>query len=261
VEPRFFIVILLSFFLLRSALASDVAIDPSIATLGAIAPGAIINDDLKPHTWKFHPTAGYFTGSTTVDGSGSTASSHGFGGTVEAQYAWNEHFGVNFSALGFSGSGNYASGSSGATGSSSVNGWLAGAALVFDPFSGSSFRMPFFFGVNYEHLASSTPASPIVTSLSLTSAGYSFGVSPRFNIGFFRVEPFIVATTPTSKGNVTCAADVVAGACGAQEVEVLPVLGVNLIFRPLNLSFYFNVSSLLLGTGVAFYSVGPQLAF
>lgn len=260
----FLAIVWFSFAVARSALAGDVTVDPSIATAAAIAPVAVINSDLKPHTWSVHPTAGYFTGTSTVDGAGATATSQGYGGTVQAQYSLSEHFGLDFSGLGFSGSGTYTPGAAeigGSTGSSSVSGWLVGAALVLDPFSGDGFRLPFFFGVNYQQLSSSTPGSPIITSMTLSTPGYTLGVSPRFNVGFLRFEPFLVVTTPTSKGTVTCSAVVIAGACGAQDIQVLPVFGVDIVFRPWGLSFYFNLSSFLSGAGVAFYSLGPQFRF
>jgi hypothetical protein len=246
------------------AQAINFTIDPSIATASTIAPGAIIDSDLKARTWSLHPTLGYFTGSNTVDGSGATASSSGLGGTGQAQYSFNDHIGINFSGLDYSGSGNFTPGTSplgGSSGQVSISGWLMGATLVLDPFSGSGFRMPFFFGLNYEHVSSSTPSSGIIIAETLSSPGYTLGFSPRFNIGFLRLAPFLVTTTTTSKGTVTCSASIVAGACGAQDIEILPVFGVNITFRPWNLSFFFNLSSFLMGTGFSFYSLGPQLTF
>jgi hypothetical protein len=249
--------------LVRPASASGPTVDPSIATAGAITPSAVIQEDLGYRTWTLHPTAGYFTGSIPAIGANATVTAHGFGGTGEAQYSLNEHIGVNFSALGYSGGGSYtpATSSDGSAGTTSVSGWLVGATLVLDPFSGKGFRMPFFFGLNYQRLTSSTPTSPLFTSMTLYSPGYSFGFSPRFNVWFLRFEPFLVATTSTSEGTVTCSSDVVAGACGAQNIQTLPVFGVNIVFRPLNLSLYFNLSSTLFGTGVSYYSIGPHLTF
>lgn len=239
-------------------------IDPSLATANAIAPNATIDADLKAKSWSVHPTFGYFSGSANVDGTGATATAAGYGETLNAQYSVSDHFGLSLSAMNYSGSGSYtpsASSSGGSSGADTVKGWLAGVSLVLDPFRGSGFRMPFFLGLNYEQLSSTTPSSPLITSLSLSSPGYSVGFSPRFNIGFLRIEPFFVVSTPTSKGNVSCSALVVAGACGAQDIQALPVYGVNLVFRPLNFSFYINLSSLLLGTGISFYSFGAQLTF
>jgi len=257
--------ILCSFVLTQQSHAYTIIIDPSIATASAVAPSAIIENDLKAHTWSIHPTLGYFSGTSTVDGEESTASSHGIAGTGEAVYSLSDHIGINFSFMGYNGSGTFTPGANevpgGSTGSSSVSGWLFGAALVLDPFSGDGFRMPFFFGLNYEALKSSTPTSPIVTSLSLNSPGYTLGFSPRFNIGFLRFEPFMVTTTPTSKGNVTCGPNVSGGPCGAQNIQIVPVFGVNVVYLPWKLAFFFNLSSLLLGTGVSFYSFGPQWTF
>jgi hypothetical protein len=244
-------------------MASNITLDPSVAAALAITPDAIIEKDLTPGILSVHPTAGYLTGSTTLDGAGATATIQGFGGTGEAEYSFSEHVGLNFSALGYSGSGGYTPGAAeigASTGSCSINGWLLGVTLVLDPFSGPGFRMPFFIGVNYEHLASSTPSSPIITSMTLNSPGYTIGFSPRFNIGFLRLEPFLVTTTPFEKGNVQCAAGVV-GLCGPIAIQPVPIEGINIVFRPWNLSFYFNVSSLLVGTGVSFFSLGPQLSF
>lgn len=253
------------FVLTQQSLAYTVDIDPSVATASAIAPSAIIEDDLKAHTWSIHPKVGYFTGTSTVDGEDSTASSHGFAGTGEAVYSLNDHIGINFSFMDFKGSGSYTPGSGevpgGSPGSSSVSGWLFGAALVLDPFSGDGFRMPFFFGLNYEALRSSTPTSPLVTSLSLNSPGYTLGFSPRFTVGFLRIEPFMVTTTPTSKGNVTCGPNISEGPCGAQSIQLLPVFGVNVIYLPWKIAFYFNLSTFLISNSVAFYSVGPQWTF
>jgi hypothetical protein len=258
------IIIAAFFFFASAASANSITVDPSIATAGAIAPGSIPQEDLKPHLWTIQPSVGYFTGSPAFDGSGATVSIHGWGGTGEAEYALNEHMGISFAGIVYSGSGTFTPGASepGAiSGSASVNGWLASATLVLDAFSGNGFRMPFFFGLNYEHLSSSTPSSPTITAMSLNSPGYTLGFSPRFNVGFLRLEPFLVSTTPTRKGNVACSVDVIAGACGAEDVQMLPVLGVNVIFRPWNLSFYVNLSSFLLGTGVSYYSVGHQFSF
>lgn len=255
--------VLIALVFVKAAQALNIAVDPSIATATAIVPGAIIESDLKPKVWSVHPTVGYFSGSTNVDGLGSYATSHGYGGTIEAEYSMSNHMGISFSGLGYSGSGDYTPDASvgGSAGSNTINGWLAGASLVLDPFSGDGFRMPFFFGLNYEHVASHMPSSGIVTSMTLNSPGYTLGFSPRFNIAFLRIEPFLVATSPTSKGNVTCSASVVAGACGAQAVQFLPVFGVNFVFRPWNLGFYLNLSSDLFGTGVSYYALGPQLTF
>jgi hypothetical protein len=231
---------LLILILAEQAQALTVVVDPSIATASAIAPGAIIQSDLKAHVWSVHPTFGYFSGSSNADGSGAIASSHGFGGSFTPGVGSVE---------------------GGTVGTTNVNGWLVGAALVLDPFSGESFRMPFFFGVNYEHISSSTPSSGLFTAMSLNSPGYTFGFSPRFNIAFLRVEPFLVSVVPSGKGDVTCSVNVIGGVCGAQNVQILPVFGVNVIFRPWNIAFYFNASSSLFGTGVSFYSLGPQLTF
>jgi hypothetical protein len=260
----FFILPFLFLSVAEQAQAITADVDPSIATATAIAPGAIIENDLKAHVWSVHPTFGYFSGSSSVDGTGATATSNGYGGTVEAVYSYTDHLGVNFSGLGYSGSGIFTPGGGlggGTSGTTGVNGWLVGASLVLDPFSGDGFRLPFFFGLNYEHIASSTPSSAIITSLHLNSPGYTFGFSPRFNLFFLRLEPFFVVTTPTGTGSVTCSSDVVAGACGAQNVQILPVFGVNVVFRPWNIAFYFNLSSTLFGTGVSYYSLGPQLTF
>lgn len=251
--------------LAEQARALTVVVDPSIATASAIAPGAIIQSDLKEHVWSVHPTFGYFSGSSNADGSGAIATSHGYGGTLEAEYSYNDHLGINFSGLGYGGSGSFTPGAGsvegGTVGTTNVNGWLVGAALVLDPFSGDGFRLPFFFGLNYEHISSSTPSSGLFTAMSLNSPGYTFGFSPRFNLAFLRVEPFLVTVVPSGKGNVTCSANVTGGACGAQDVQILPVFGVNVIFRPWNIAFYLNASSSLFGTGVSFYSLGPQLTF
>jgi len=232
--------------LAEQARALTVVVDPSIATASAIAPGAIIQSDLKEHVWSVHPTFGYFSGSSNADGSGAIATSHGYGGTLEAEYSYNDHLGINFSGLGYGGSGSFTPGAGsvegGTVGTTNVNGWLVGAALVLDPFSGDGFRLPFFFGLNYEHISSSTPSSGLFTAMSLNSPGYTFVV-------------------PSGKGNVTCSANVTGGACGAQDVQILPVFGVNVIFRPWNIAFYLNASSSLFGTGVSFYSLGPQLTF
>lgn len=238
--------------------------DPSIATATAIEPGTTIANDLKAHNWSAHPTVGYFSGTATVDGSGATASSHGFGETINIQDAVTDHLGFIFSGMNYSGSGSYSPGSTGtlgSSGSSNVSGWLLGAGLVLDPTRGNGFRIPFFIGLNYQYLKSTMPTSSVITSLSLSSPGFSFGFSPRFNFLALRIEPFLVVSTPLSKGTVTCSSLVVAGTCGALDIQVLPVYGVNLIFKPLNLSFYINMSSLLLGTGVSFYSLGPQFRF
>jgi hypothetical protein len=262
--PAIFAVSLIFFAVTQQAFAITLPVDPSIATASSIAPSAIINDDLKPHVWSAHPTLGYFSGTTTVDGAGATAENHGFGGTGEVQYSSTEHIGIIFSAMGYSGSGTYTPGTSetGAlSGNSNVRGWLVGAALVLDPFSGPGFRLPFFFGLNYQHLSSSTPSSPIITAMTLNSPGYTFGFSPRFNLGFLRVEPFLVVTTALNQGNVTCAADVVSGACGALAIQTLPVYGINLLLLPWNISFYFNLSTFLSGIGVSFYSAGPRFTF
>ena len=61
------------FVLTQQSLAYTVDIDPSVATASAIAPSAIIEDDLKAHTWSIHPKVGYFTGTWTADGEDSTA--------------------------------------------------------------------------------------------------------------------------------------------------------------------------------------------
>jgi hypothetical protein len=255
------------FFLVLSvqAQALTVVVDPSIATASAIAPGAIIQSDLRTHVWSVHPTFGYFSGSSNADGSGAMASSNGWGGTLDAEYSYNEHVGINFSGLGYKGSGAFTPGAGvgegGTAGTTNINGWLVGASLVLDPFSGEGFRMPFFFGVNYEHIASSTPTSGLFTAMTLNSPGYTLGFSPRFNIGFLRFEPFLVSVIPSGKGNVTCAANVEGGVCGSEDVQILPVFGVNIVFRPWGIAFYFNLSSTLFGTGVSFYSLGPQLTF
>lgn len=220
--------------------------------------------DLEPQTLIVHPSVGYFTGTSTLDGSGATASATGYGGTGDVQYSLNEHLGVIFSGLGYSGSGTYTPGSTeigASSGNASVNGWQIGASLVLDAWGGTGFRMPIFLGLNYLHLSSSTPTSPTVTALTLNSPGYTLGFSPRFNFFFFRVQPFLVATTPTNEGTLTCAADVIQGACGAQSIEFLPIVGINLIFKPLDLSFYFNFATLLSGAGISYYSLGKSFAF
>jgi len=259
------LVALTLFFIDPAAQASNMSVDPSIATAAAIAPGAIVvRKDLTPGIWSVQPSVGYFNGTSSFDGGGATVSSRGWGGTGQAEYSWSEHVGLSFSAMVYKGSGEFTPGAIelGATsGSASVDGWLLGAAFVLDPFSGNGFRLPFFIGFNYQHLTSSTPTSPTVISMSLDSPGITFGFSPRFNLGFLRIEPFMVTTTATEKGNVGCNADVVVGLCGAANVQVLPVTGVNAIFRPWNFSFYFNFSTLLLGTGISFYSVGHQFSF
>jgi hypothetical protein len=259
-----FVVYLLPFVLVPRVWATNLPIDPSIATASAITPGAIIDSDLAPHTWSVHPTAGYFTGTSSVDSLGSTASVKGWGGTGQVQYSRGEHFGVEFSGMGYSGSGTYTPSptiGSGTSGNATVSGWLIGASLVIDPFSGPDFRMPFFLGLNYQHLQSSTPTSPLVTSMSLNSPGWSVGYSPRFNVGFLRFEPFMIVSTPFRKGSVTCGVSLVAAACGPQNIQVLPIVGVDIVFRPWNFGFYFNISSFLFGSGVSFYSLGPQLRF
>jgi len=255
--------ILLPLIFVQSASAVTATFDPSVATAAVIVPGAIIQDDLGYRSWNVHPTAGYFSGSLAAIGANATETCHGFGGTGQAQYSWTEHVGVNFSMLGYGGGGNYtpATSNDGSAGTISVNGWLAGASLVLDPFSGRGFRMPFFIGANYMHLASSTPTSPIFTSMTLSSPGFTFGFSPRFNIAFLRLEPFLITTTASNKGNVTCGPNTIGPACGAQAIDPLPVFGVNIVFRPLGLSFYLNFSSFLFGTGVSYYSLGPHLTF
>ena len=223
---------LLSFTLSQPALAIKLPLDPSLAAMSAIAPNSMLEDDLKSG-WTVHPSAGYFSGSTTVDGAGATATAKGYGVTVQSLFSFGEHVGINFSGLEYDGKGDYTPGATevGAVGGSAgVNGWLLGSSLVIDPFSGEGFRMPFFFGLNYAHVASSTPTSPIITATTLDSPGYVFGFSVRFNIAFLRFEPFMVTTTPMNSGTVVCATDVTSGTCGAASIQMLPITGINIVF-------------------------------
>ena len=259
----FIAVVCLSLVAAPSALAVKLPLDHSLAAMSAIAPNSMLEDDLKSG-WTVHPSAGYFSGSTTVDGSGATASAKGYGFTAQSLYSFGEHVGINFSGLEYNGKGDYAPGASevGAVGGSAgANGWLIGSSLVIDPFSGDGFRMPFFFGLNYAHVASSTPTSPIITATTLDSPGYVFGFSVRFNIAFIRLEPFLVTTTPMNSGTVTCAAQVTSGTCGAASIQMLPITGINFVLRPLGWSFYFNASNLLVDSGISFYSIGKQFSF
>lgn len=245
--------------------AEKLPFDPSIAAASAIAPATIMQEDLTAHATSLHPTAGYFTYSPEIDTAGSTASGHGFGGTLEATHSLNNHVGLGVIGFGYSGSGDYTPGDPnsqntlvGTSGSSSVSGFEMGALLVLDPFSGTGFRLPFFIGLNYQRLSSSTPTA-FITSTTLNSPGYTFGFSPRFSLGSFRIEPFMVITAPFENGQLTCSGQ--SQVCGQIPLQTLPIIGVNIIYRPLKLSFFFSASSLVVDTGGAYYSLGPSFRF
>jgi hypothetical protein len=257
----FFLVL---FFAREACPADKIIFDPSLAAASAISPATIISEDLHPHVLSLHPTVGYFSYSSEVDGNGSTANGHGGALTYEMTYSWSEHAGFALSALGYYGTGNYTPGTLGvnstvvgSSGSSKVKGLEAGFLMVFDPYSGVGFRMPFFIGLNYQALTSSMP-SAFITGTTLNTPGAVVGISPRFSVGPLRLEPFFVVTTPFEKAQVSCGDQ---SSCAALPLTPLPIFGVNFVYKPLELSFFLSFASLVFDTGASYYSIGHTFKF
>ena len=238
--------------------------EPAAATASAMLPATIISEDLTDGKISIHPTVGYFITSVTVDGAGAKATAHGYGETAEVSYSLSSHFGISLAGINFKGTGTYTPGNmeqQASSGTCSLNGWMAMAALLIDPFSGDEFRMPLILGANYEYFSSSTPTAANTTSSTLNSPGYTLGISPRFNLAFLRLEPFFVMSEPLNKASRTCAPGTVAAGCDPNSIDATPIIGMNIVFRPLNLSFFFDLSALLFGGGSSFYSIGTRFTF
>ena len=246
----------------QSVRADKIPFDPSVAIASTMSPDTLMLEDLTPNVWSVNPTVGYLTFSSILDESGTAAKGHGYGGTGEVSLSFGSHVGLSISGFGYKGSGDFTAGTNGgADGTCDISGWVFGTSLVLDPFSGKGFRMPFFLGLNYQHLASSMPTAPYITSTTLDSPGYTFGFSPRFSVGVLRFKPFIVISAPMNNATITCAAGTPAEFCIPIALRMLPVVGANIEYVPWNIGFFFSLSNLFIDTGASFYSFGPSFKF
>ncbi len=118
---------------------------------------------------------------------------NGFGASASADYALSDHWGVGLlggygqlSGIDFSGN------------SANANGTIASAVVIYDPFSGDNFRMPFIGGLGYRNLIENDAGNMIYNAQGFS---YSAGIAPQFNTGFLRWTLFgyIVSGTPNAE--------------------------------------------------------------
>ena len=250
------IVFVLSFFAAINT-AHAAFSDPAAASASAMLPATILTEDLSAGDISLHPTAGYLTAHEKT-GTEGNVSLHGVGGSLTLTKALGPHLGVSIGGLYFNESGNYdpgATGVAGTAGTASATGWLGSAGLVIDPFSGNGFRMPILIGGNYENFHTSIPTEFNSTGTTLRSPGYSFGISPRFSVGWFRVQPFFMLDIPTNKATNACNPS--STSCPAtSSIDTGGILGVNLIFIPWGLSLFYNFANLIYNEGSSYLSLG-----
>ena len=238
--------------------------DPASATASAMHPAMILTEDLKEGDLSLHPTAGYVS-TTNATGTTGQVSLKGYGGSLTVTKSLNPHLGISVGGLYFRETGSYdpqttSSGqSAGIAGSASANGWIGTAALVLDFFSGDGFRMPIIIGGNYENFNSSNPTVFDQTGRTLRSPGYSFGISPRFTLGWFRIQPFFMIDFPT-KDAVNACNPGITGCNPNSSEDTGAVLGVNTIFTPWGLSFFYNMGNLILNQGSTYLSLGLRFS-
>ena len=169
----------------------------------------------------------------------------GFGGAAGVTYGLTPHFGLGVSAIYFkSTQGTFTEGS--LSGPMSENGFIGAATAIYDPMSGDNFRLPLLVGVNYQNLA--TNFTPIATQKTLMGPGVEFGISAQFNTGkYFRWEPFLLIAHPLtnqkcSQGNVNQGQNTTTTHCGNETPDTGANPGVNVVFRPWNLAFFYAPS-------------------
>ncbi|MDE2292609.1 MAG: hypothetical protein KGL53_11050 [Elusimicrobia bacterium] len=161
-----------------------------------------------------------------------------------------DHFALGFTGLGFNGKGKYhvptGSGASFSSGAYDMktSGFIAAASLIFDPFTGDGFRLPLMAGVNYESMRDESTGvldgsgnSLGALGNRLDSPGVQFGLSPQFNTGPLRWEPFALVYFPLSHEKQTQNGTVFDSSIHSDTGGPQP--GINVVFRPWNLSFFY----------------------
>ena len=265
IEIRHYLAATTAILVLTPHLARASFSDPASATASAMHPAMILTEDLKEGDLSLHPTAGYVS-TTNATGTTGQVSLHGAGGSLTITKSLNPHLGISVGGLYFKESGSYdpqttSSGqSAGIAGSASATGWIGTAALVLDFFSGDGFRMPIIIGGNYENFSSSNPTVFDQTGRTLRSPGYTFGVSPRFTAGWFRIQPFFMIDFPTKEADNACTAIASSGCTPHSGEDTGAVLGINTIFTPWGLSFFYNMGNLIFNQGSTYLSLGLRFS-
>ncbi len=172
---------------------------------GALGHG-FATEPLQPKKFYLKAVPGFYQTRAGHDGSQGESQFDGvmFGGTL--LYGFSEHWGVSFTAA-------YEHTTSGSARPLAVGGarpllggwsegYIIGAAGVYDPFDGDNLRLPITLGISYNYYSTTVEGDfsgagqgfHYKERISRDSPGIYAGVAPQWNWGDFRLVPFGVVS-------------------------------------------------------------------
>lgn len=162
----------------------------------------------------------------------STWKMSGEGVGTSLMYSLTDHWGIGVMA-GYG----HLSGTDFSGNEASSNGSLANADIVFDPFSGNNFRLPFLAGLGYRNLLENDAGFGNIYN----AQGFAFdaGLAPQFNTGFLRwiLFGYIISGTPTAQTSQATSSGSALLPSSADNTAAGG--GISVVYRPLNLTLTY----------------------
>ncbi len=211
--------------------------------VAGLVPLSMPLDPIAKGKWDISLSPVYFKSKTfnTTSGIDDYKDVSGAGGAGSLVYGLSDHFALGLTGLGFSGTGSYVSpsplpGAGPGPYDNKSNGGLLAASVIWDAFEGEGFRLPVLFGFHYESLHDTVDFGAAGTEKQdLSTPGMQFGISPQFNAGPLRLEPFVMNYFPFGHEK-----QLLNGADLGYTIhsDAGPQPGINVVLRPWNLSFF-----------------------
>jgi len=182
--------------------------------LGSFITYALPTESLEQGHWYVKAVPGYFRDSGSNDGKTlAQFDAQGAGISVRAMHALNDHWGMGFQGvyarsasgsaqqISFGAQGFEAQGNSRLSLPLQYSAYSAMAEVVYDPFTGKGFRLPFMLGLSLNAIEATSEGTfqfqgnsfyAKNKTVPLLSPGVAVGVAPQHSWGSFRFIPFAV---------------------------------------------------------------------